>query len=70
MRAPTFREILDVLRAQGGRRGAIYVFSDADRDRISDAAAAEAGESRTREAVDRALDLIERELAPFRVEPI
>lgn len=66
----TFVEVLNALRASGGRRGRRYVFSDAERDRIAGVAeAARGSEPQSREAADRALDALERELEPFIVDP-
>lgn len=69
MPRPTFREILDVMRDRPGRRGRRYVFSDADRDRIAELAEAALGDPMTNDSRNAALDLVERELEVFIVEP-
>lgn len=63
---PSAVEILNVLRSSGGRRGVTYAFGDEDRDRMAEAfERALATDGR-----DAALDALERDLPPFRREPI
>lgn len=70
MGAPSFIEILDTLRAEPRRRrGRVYVFTDAERDRIAELAETARGGERSQEAANRALDVLERELTPFMVRP-
>lgn len=69
MGAPYFIQLLDVLRERPGRRVRRFVFTDAARDRIAAAAQVELGARPSKESMGGALDVLERELAPFIMEP-